>query len=87
MPITRSTAAVYTLLNATVTGNGCLDCTFAVVVDNISSFTQTLVVPEVQTAAILGATITDGSSIRNTLTSKICEHFIATGEIVGTITA
>lgn len=87
MPITRSTDAVYTLLNATVMENGCLNCTFAVVIDSITSFTQTLIVPEVQTAAILDATITDGSSIRTTLTTKICEHFITTGEIVGTITA
>ena len=85
MPITRATDAVYTLLNATVTEDGRLNCTFTVDIDDITSFTITLLIPETETAAILDSTITDGSSIRTNLTTKICEHFIATGEIVGTI--
>jgi hypothetical protein len=87
MPITRSTDAVYTLLNATVMEDGRLNCTFGVVIDDITNFSVTLMVPQTETAAILDATITDGSSIRTNLTTKICEHFIATGEIVGTLTA
>lgn len=86
MPITRSTDAVYTLLNATVMENGCLNCTFTVVISDITGFTLNLVVPESDTAAILDATITDSSSIRDTLTSKIYAYFIASGEIVGTVT-
>lgn len=86
MTITRSTDTVYTLLNATVMENGCLNCTFMVVVSDITGFTLNLIVPEAATSTILDATITDGSSIRNTLTTKICEYFISTGEIVGTIT-
>jgi len=87
MPITKTTNAVYTLLNATVMEDGRLNCTFTVVIDNITNFNITLMVPEVATAAILDATITDGSSMRANLTTKIYEHFIATGEIVGTLTA
>ena len=86
MSITRSTDAVYTLLNATVMENGCLNCTFMVVIEDISNFTINLLVPEAFTTTILDATITDGTSIRNTLTTKICEYFISTGEIVGTLT-
>jgi len=86
MAITRSTNAVYELVNAAVMENGSLGCTFKVVVDDITSFDLNLQVPETETAAILNSTITDGSSIRTNLTTKICEHFIATGEIVGTLT-
>lgn len=86
MPITRAIDAVYTLLNATVMENGSLSCTFTVVLADITSFTLNLVVPESDTAAILNATITDNSSIRDTLTSKIYDYFIASGEIVGTVT-
>ena len=85
MPIARATNAVYTLLNATVLENGQLNCTFGVVIDDITSFSLTLLVPETETAAILDSTISDGSSIRTNLTTKIYEYFISTGQIVGTL--
>lgn len=86
MPITRSTNAIYTLSNATVMEDGRLNCTFGVVIDDITDFSITLIVPEIETAAILDATITDGKTIRDSMTERIYNHFIATGEIVGTLT-
>lgn len=66
---------------------GSLNTTFDVTVEGISQFTATLMIPPNSTTAILDNTITDGSTIRDTLTAKIYEYFVSTGEIVGTIVA
>ena len=86
MPITRATDAVYTLLNAMVSDDGSLSTTFTVEVDGVTQFTKSLVVPEASVPTILDVTITDGKTIREALTNSICNYFIATGEIVGTLT-
>lgn len=87
MPIIRQTNIVYTLLNATVMDTGCLNVSFDVTVEGISNFTTVLTIPQNATTVIMDSTIADGSTIRDTLTAKIYEYFVSTGEIVGDITA
>lgn len=86
MPITRSTNTTYTLLNAMVSDDGSLSTTFTVDVDGVTQFTKSLVVPEASVPTILDVTITDGKTIREALTNSICNYFIGTGQIVGTLT-
>lgn len=87
MPITRATSTTYTLLNATVSEDGSLSTSFTVDVDGVTQFTMSLVVPEASVPTILDVTISDGKTIREKLTESICNYFIGTGQITGTLTA
>ena len=85
MPITKTTNVIYTLINATVDGS--LTAKFNVNIDGITTFNIDLTIPEVEIASILDVTITDGKTIREALTERICNYAISSGQITGTLTA
>lgn len=85
MHITRATNTKYTLLNALISDDGSLSTTFAVEVDGVIQFTTSLVIPQSSVSTILDVTITDGKTIREKLTESICNYFIETGQILGTL--
>lgn len=85
MHITRETNTRYTLLNAMLSDDGSLSTTFFVEIEGVSQFTKSLVVPQSAVSTILDATITDGKTIREKLTESICNYFIETGQILGTL--
>ena len=85
MHIIKPTNTTYTLLNATMSENGTLNATFDVNVDSVTRFTVGLIIPQSSVSTILDVTITDGKTIREKLTESICNYFIGTGQIVGTL--
>ena len=85
MHISRSTNTIYTLLNATMSENGTLNATFDVNVDSVTRFTLGLVVPQTEVSPILDVTITDNKTIRETVIERICNYFISSGQIPGTL--
>lgn len=87
MTIVKTSNTTYTLLNATVAEDGSLVTTFTVDVDGVTEFTIPLVIPEASVPSIIDVTITDGKTIREAMTDRICNYFIGTGQIVGTLTA
>lgn len=85
MPIIKATNTTYSLLNATVAEDGTLNTTFNVDVDQVTQFTLGLVIPASAVPSILDVTITDNKTIRETLINNICNYFITTGQITGTL--
>lgn len=84
MPITKTTNVIYTLINATV--DGTLNAKFNVNIEGITNFNIDLTIPELEIPAILDVTISDGKTIRETLTERICNYAITSGQITGTLT-
>lgn len=82
------TATVSTVLKAAnMQEDGQLACIFEVYTDDVVTNALALLVPETATSSIMDSTITDGKSIKAALTERIYNHFVGTGEIVGTLTA
>jgi hypothetical protein len=85
MHIIKPTNTIYTLLNATMSEDGTLNATFEVNVDSVTRFTVGLVIPQTEVPSILDVTITDNKTIRETLTESICNYFISSGQIPGSL--
>lgn len=85
MPITRSTNVSYTILNASIMDSGCLNVSVNVTVDSVTSFSTTFIIPQVDTSNILDTTISDGKNIRESLTYRIYDYLVSSGQIAGAI--
>jgi hypothetical protein len=66
--------------------SGCLSVSLNVAVDAVTSFTTNLIIPQVDTSNILDSTISDGKNIRESITYRIYDYLISSGQIAGTIT-
>ena len=85
MPIIRSTNVSYTILNASIMDSGCLNVSVNVTVDSVTSFSTTFIIPQVDTSNILDTTISDGKNIRESLTYRIYDYLVSSGQIAGAI--
>lgn len=65
--------------------SGCLNVSVNVTVDSVTSFSTTFIIPQVDTSNILDTTISDGKNIRESLTYRIYDYLVSSGQIAGAI--
>ena len=65
--------------------SGCLNVSINVAVDSVTSFSTNFIISQVDTSNILDTTISDGKNIRESLTYRIYDYLVSSGQITGVI--